>query len=88
MQTMSEEPTEEEINKYLSRSAELVNQIAPMLRGQGPDVQGCVLAELVSAYFAGHHPILRKKCIDLWLECVAGLMEEIDKREGTKRWAK
>ena len=88
MTTPSEEPTQAEIETYLDTVAELNRKIQPMLKGQGPEVQGALLAELVSTFFAGHHPVARAHCIDLWLECVAGLTTEIDKREGTERWAK
>jgi hypothetical protein len=42
-----------------TRTLELCKKIGPFLHGQGPEVQGAVLAELTSMWLAGHHPGVR-----------------------------
>jgi hypothetical protein len=48
---------------HTSRAATKANTIAVrihhMLAGQGPEVQGAVIGELVAVFLAGHHPGLR-----------------------------
>jgi len=46
---------------------ELVERIRLLLRGQGPDLQGAALADLVAMFFAGHHPAMREEMIGHWL---------------------
>jgi hypothetical protein len=52
----------------------LVNRINPLLRGQGPELQGGALADLVAMFFAGHHPALRHEAIELWLATMRDLI--------------
>lgn len=57
----------------MSRSQEVLDiaaQIGPLLRGRGPDIQGAVLAELVSLYIAGHEEGYRPIARTLFLELV------------------
>lgn len=68
----------------------LVERIIPLLRGQGPDLQGAALADLVSMFFAGHHPAMREEMIGHWLAAMRGLIpinearqfEHVGKPEG------
>jgi hypothetical protein len=54
-------PTPDEVD-------ELVARIMPLLHGQGPELQGAALADLVAMFFAGHHPALRHEMIEHWVE--------------------
>lgn len=59
----------------LMKSAErIVREINPLLQGKGPEVQGAVLADLVSMYFAGHHPMIREQSIEQWLKTMRSLI--------------
>jgi hypothetical protein len=46
--------TEAEKGAKGDESQELVERIAPILSGHGPDVQGAALADLVAMWLAGH----------------------------------
>ena len=52
----------------------LVEMIAMLLHGRGPELQGAALADLVAMLFAGHHPALRDECIDLWVKAMRDLI--------------
>ena len=52
----------------------LVNRINPLLHGQGPELQGAALADLVAMFFAGHHPALRQESIEHWVKCMRDLI--------------
>jgi hypothetical protein len=52
----------------------LVDQIKLLLRGQGPELQGAALCDLVAMYFAGHHPALRQEAVDLWTSTMLSLI--------------
>lgn len=64
----------------------LSRAIQPYLKGQGPDVQGAVLADLVAIFFAGHHPDHREEAIDLWMQFVRELITQNVKESG--KWEK
>ncbi len=49
--------------------------IKPKLAGLGPDVQGAILAELVSILFAGMHPDMREEHIEIWIKAMRDLIE-------------
>jgi hypothetical protein len=59
---------------------QLVNEIAPILHGHGPDVQSASLADLFAMFLAGHqgpHPEvdeLREQVVAEWLRCVRKLI--------------
>jgi hypothetical protein len=59
---------------------QLVNEIAPILHGHGPDVQSAVLADLFAMFIAGHQgpkPVvdeLRAQVLVEWLRCVRKLI--------------
>lgn len=69
---------------------EAVSQIMPILSGLGSDVQGAVLAELVSMYLAGHHPMIREETMEFFIRTTKALVapneailfEHTDKPEG------
>ncbi|MET3969073.1 hypothetical protein [Bradyrhizobium sp. S3.9.1] len=44
------------------------------LHGQGPDVQGAVLVDLVAMYFAGHHPAMREEVIEVFINGMRSLI--------------
>jgi hypothetical protein len=58
-----------------TRAQHLSRRVQALLVGQGPEMQGAVLADLVSIYFAGHHPAIREKMIAMWLDTVRQLIE-------------
>jgi hypothetical protein len=53
----------------------VVDRISAILTGRDPRMQGAVLADLVSKYFAGHHPEIRENGIDVWIKAMRGLIE-------------
>lgn len=55
------------------RALQIADTIKPMLRGLGPDLQGAVLAELVSLWQAGHRPDLREEVLNAWLDTMRDL---------------
>src|SRR5262245_5033471 len=57
--------TSEEI---ATRALELAERIKPLMAGQGSDVQGAVLLELVSLWLTGLHPDLREERLAHWIE--------------------
>ncbi|MDX0230341.1 hypothetical protein GOC14_07235 [Sinorhizobium meliloti] len=44
------------------------------LRGHPPEIQGAVLADLISMFVAGHAPVLRNDVMDRLLETICGLV--------------
>jgi hypothetical protein len=52
----------------------IVAEIKPLLAGQGPDVQGAVLAELLGLWLAGHRPDTRDELLALHLQFVEQLV--------------
>jgi hypothetical protein len=77
---------EDEARARAREALEIANKIKPMLHGKGPQIQGSVLAELVSIYFAGHHPKIREGCLEVWLETMREMIEvnELFPKETTK----
>jgi hypothetical protein len=53
-------------DEQATRALELAKRIAPLLHGQGPDVQGAALADLVAMFFAGHAPDIRDEVVLNW----------------------
>jgi hypothetical protein len=64
----------DDLEHLAKRSRTLSLQIQPLLMGQGPDVQGAVLADLVATFFAGCHPDLREGAIEMWIETMRKLI--------------
>jgi len=48
--------------------------LQPKLRGLGPEIQGAVLADLVSILFAGIHADLREEAIEHWTQCMRAMI--------------
>ena len=75
-----------------SASLAISEKIQPMLRGLGPDVQGAVLADLVSLWLAGHNPKIRNRSLRVWLIHMEKLIDASEKqiieRLGRDPWAK
>jgi hypothetical protein len=53
----------------------VVEAIKPLLAGRSPEVQGAVLADLVSILIVGHHPTLREEILRLHIESVRQLIK-------------
>jgi hypothetical protein len=58
----------------------LAHKIRRLLEGRGPEVQGAVLADLVSIFFASHHPALRAECVELWIRHMRELIPISEKQ--------
>lgn len=54
---------------------DLVDQIKLLLQGKGPMMQGAALADIVSMFFAGHHPQIREEQIENWVETMRKMIE-------------
>lgn len=53
--------------------------IRPLLAGHSPQIQGAVLADLLSVFIAGHHPSLREEILALHIETVRALVPETER---------
>jgi hypothetical protein len=53
----------------------LIHAIGPLLHGKGPDLQGAVLADLVSRWIVGHHPSLRHQVLAQHVQAVRDLIK-------------
>jgi hypothetical protein len=56
--------TAEDVARFMYRADPVVRKIRPHLAGLGDDMQGWVLAELVSIWLGGHHIMDSKKATD------------------------
>lgn len=54
--------------------------IASLLKGRDPGVQGAVLADLLSIYLAGHAPDLREEILQMHIEAVRELVPVSEKQ--------
>lgn len=54
-------------------------RIRPLLAGHPPQIQGAVLADLVSVFIAGHHPAFREELLAMHLDTVRKLVPETEK---------
>jgi hypothetical protein len=73
-----------------TRALQLSERIRPILRGQGPEVQGAALAELLACWLAGHyrmgeeamerllasHVVWVREALPVWIEEVKRRMGE------------
>ena len=60
-----------------ARAAEalaLSREIRPFLARRGPELQGAILADLVSVWLAGHAPPLREIILADWIKAVRELI--------------
>ena len=63
-----------------TRTIELMStNIRLILAGIPPEVQGGVLAELVSVFIAAHHPELREAMLEMHVDLVRDLIPETEK---------
>lgn len=64
---------------------DLSMRIRPLLAGKEPEIQGAVLADLVSLWVAGWHEDLRDDAFERWIELVRRLtpesVKEIDRMQ-------
>jgi hypothetical protein len=74
-------------DRKLAMARGVIEEIKPLLRGWGPEVQGAVLAELAALWIAGHRPDFRQQVFDVWTATVQSLVP-IAERElfGDKGW--
>jgi hypothetical protein len=67
----------------MSAKTELIWRISmairPMLAGYPQEVQGVVLADLLSVWIAGHHPSLRENLLAMYINFVRALVPESEK---------
>lgn len=56
------------------RALKTSREIQPLLAGLGPDIQGAVLADLVSLWVAGHAPELRETMMHDWFDAMKELI--------------
>lgn len=52
------------------RAESLADSIKPLLAGQGADVQGAALVQLVALHLAGHPAPMRERMLKLHMDCV------------------
>lgn len=52
----------------------LSKTIQALLSGLPPEIQGAVLADLLSLFIAGHHPALRHECLEQHIKAVRELV--------------
>lgn len=57
----------------IDAAEELATRCKPLLRGEPPEIVGVALAELVSLWIGGHHPVLRDGVRTRWW----GLVNEL-----------
>ena len=50
----------------------LENQVFPLLKGHPPEMQGCVLADLLAIWLAGHHVAGDEDATRMCWRCTAG----------------
>ena len=65
-----------------TRTLVIADQIKPMLHGLGPEVQGAILAELVSIWLTGHAPDIRRIVLTQWLGIVVELTAVNERMRG------
>jgi hypothetical protein len=53
--------------------------IRPLLGGYPPEIQGAVLADLLSVFIAGHHPARRADVLAMHVDFVRALVPESEK---------
>lgn len=65
----------DEIKARALTVAPLVEEIKPILAGQPAEIQGAVIADLLSIYLAGHPEIVRAKVLEMTLRCAQNMLE-------------
>lgn len=64
--------------------AKIVENVRPLLAGQGPHNQGAALADLVAMWLAGHPPNIREDILALHVEMVRRLIPVNARLMGTE----
>lgn len=72
-------------DRLIERSDELVRRIKPLFAGQGPDLTGVTLAQLLALWLAGHHPSARGRLLALHVGAVRDLTPIADAEIFAKR---
>jgi hypothetical protein len=63
----------------IARADAIVEKIKPLLRGQGSQVQGCVLVELVALWASSHQELdVRRQRVALHYAAVLTILEAIE----------
>jgi hypothetical protein len=62
--------------RKIAEAEKVSKVIQPMLKGRSPEVQGAVLADLLSIFLAGHAPQLREEILTLHIDMVRKLIPE------------
>ena len=52
-------------DETIAKAKEIVDVVVPLLKDQGPEVQGAVIIQLAAMFIAGHHPDLRDEQLKL-----------------------
>lgn len=60
---------------HAQRAIDITQSIKPLLRGQGPDIQGAVLLELTAFWLAGHPPQLRTAVLQMHLAALPAMLD-------------
>jgi hypothetical protein len=68
MTDLGEMPTTEEVR-------ELSIEVGNLLRGKDATLVGATLIEVVSLFFAGHHPEIREGVIEFWIENMRSMVQ-------------
>jgi len=66
----------------------LIGAIGPLLHNKGPDLQGAVLADLVSKWIVGHHPSSRASALTRHVQAVRDLVESKEEALFARRLGK
>ena len=53
----------------------IVEAIRPIIGGKPPQIQGAVIADLLSIFIAGHHPLIRDQVMKETVDCARSLIE-------------
>ena len=61
--------------RAMAISKEISLALQPRLKGYPPELQGAVLADLLSIWLAGHAPIVREEILQLHIAHVRELIE-------------
>ncbi len=69
-----------------AKSLKISKEIQLILKGLHPEIQGAVLADLVSLFLAGHNPKLREEVMAHWLDTMKKMIgpseQELLERSG------
>jgi hypothetical protein len=71
-------PTDADADAILRRAIDLAARIKPLMTGQGPDVQGAVLVELVARHLAGHAKRERSYLLALHIKSVRDMIPVVE----------